>query len=325
MAKLFWQGYHKDVICGKDADSQRAAYMKGPVVLNLLRQEMGDKPFSNVLGRFAAEHKGGHATISDFVAMCNKATGKDWTRFFDQWCFTDGVPDYRLDGFASDKDGDSWCTEVTIRNEGGATITCPVELQMAEGSLRDAFRVEPGGAETFAFATPREVVGVRIDPDHNTFQGSGEQRRLKMLGVRSTNSEWIWYWRGVVRGEMGDYDGCIEEISRAMEVHGHPAYSFSRGIARWKKGDLEAARSDLVDFIDWVVANPEGTRSLVYPGLVSPSRGEPWGQLAEILLALTGRESATHEELRAWWQANRSTFQPAGSAERLGPGGCPRD
>lgn len=53
MAKLFWNGLHTDVICGSESDSERAAYMKGHVVLNVFRNQMGDERFFRVLRHFA--------------------------------------------------------------------------------------------------------------------------------------------------------------------------------------------------------------------------------------------------------------------------------
>ena len=68
-------------------------------------------------------------------------------------------------------------------------------------------------------------------------------------GVGKVEMEWIWYWRGVVLAEQGQYDKAISEISRAMDRHGHPAFSYSRGIACLKNGEDEAARSDLGDLL----------------------------------------------------------------------------
>ncbi|MHC4430949.1 MAG: M1 family aminopeptidase, partial [Planctomycetota bacterium] len=183
MAKLFWLGLHTDLICGDQGDSERAAYMKGPAVLNVLRGEMGEPQFLKVLKHFASEYRGSHATMSNFVSTCGQVTGEDWKEFFDQWCFGTGVPDYRIERFDSTQRGEKWQTEVVIRNAGGATITCPLELRMANDNDRRSFRVEPGQEKTLTFTTPSRVTEAVIDPEHRTYQGSGRECRLKMLGV----------------------------------------------------------------------------------------------------------------------------------------------
>ena len=321
MAKLFWNGLHTDVICGPDSDSERAAYMKGHVVLNVLRIQMGDEQFFRVLRHFASEYQGGHVTMSDFIKACGQVTGKDWTKFFDEWCFSAGVPDYSVEKFDSGQQGSTWETKVAIRNFGNATITCPLELWMNDDNDRTTFLVEAGQTKTLTFTTPGRVTEVVIDPDHRTFQGSGRECRLKMLGVGNVDMEWIWYWRAVVLAEDGQYDRAIEEITRAIARHSHPAFSYSRGIAYLKKGNAEAARSDFIDFLDWIAKSEDPRRSLVYPGLLPSDSGKQQEQLNRILQALTGRNLTTHAQWCNWWKTNRKDFQPSQMAQQLGPGG----
>ncbi|UCE47703.1 MAG: hypothetical protein JSW47_19155, partial [Phycisphaerales bacterium] len=321
MAKLFWMGLHTDLICGSESDSERAAYLKGPVVLNILRKEMGDQRFFEVLKHFASKYQGGHATMSDFITTCAEVTCEDWKDFFDQWCFSRGVPDYQIEKLDSRQRGTTWHTEVVIRNSGGASVTCPLELRMENENERTSFSIEPGQVKKLTFSTPSRVTQAAVDPEHRTYQGSGKECRLKMLGVGEVEMEWIWYWRGVVLAEQGQYDKAIAEISRAMARHGHSAFNYSRGIAYLKKGDVEAARADLVAFLDWVVGSKDPRRSLVYPGLLSRDGSKQWDQLNYILQTLTGQNLATHDQWRAWWQGGaRETFQPARRARQLGPG-----
>jgi len=321
MAKLFWMGLQTEVICGPESDSERAAYLKGHMVLNVLRREIGDEQFFKVLKQFASEYQGGHVTMSDFINTCGQITGKDWTQFFDEWCFSAGVPDYRVEKLNSRQFGSMWETKVVINNVGSATITCPLELRMENDNDRKSFRIEPGKIKILTFMTPAKVKEVVVDPDHRTYQGSSRECRLKMLGVGKVDMEWIWYWRGVVLAEEGQYDRAIAEISRAKERHGHPAFSYSRGIAYLEKGDIEAARSDLIDFLEWVTKSNDPRRSLIYPGLLSPDRSKQWDQLNHILQALTGQNLTTHEQWRSWWKANREGFQPTQGAKQIGPGG----
>ena len=180
---------------------------------------------------------------------------------------------------------------------------------------------ESDAGKTLTFNTPAKVKEIVVDPDHRTYQGSGRECRLKMLGVGEVDMEWIWYWRGVVLAEEGQYDKAIEEISRAKETHGHPAFLYSRGIAYLKKGDIEAARSDLVDFIDWITGRNNPIRSLVYPGLLSQDRSKQQHQLNHILHALTGQNLTTQEQWCNWWKSNREGFRPAAGAKQLGTGG----
>jgi hypothetical protein len=321
MAKLFWMGLQKDVICGAESDSERAAYLKGHLVLNVLREEMGDDQFFKTLKQFASNYQGGHVTMSDFINTCKLVTGKDWTKFFNEWCFNSGVPDYQVENLESEQFGSIWDTKVVIKNVGSATITCPLELRMEDENDRKNFRVEPGEVKTMKFITMSKVKEVIVDPDHRTYQGSGRECRLKMLGVGDIDMEWIWYWRGVVLAEEGQYDRAITEISRARESHGHPAFSYSRGIAYLKKGDLKAAHSDLIDFLDMITGTNNPLRSLVYPGILSQDKSKQQEQLNQILHALTGKSLTTHQQWCNWWKASRKGFRLTQTAQNLDPGG----
>jgi len=321
MAKLFWMGLQAEVICGSESDSERAAYLKGHLVLNVLRKEMGDEQFFKVLKQFASKYQGGYVTMSDFINACRQVTDKDWTRFFDEWCFNAGVPDYRVEKLDSKKVGKMWETKVVINNVGSAMITCPLELRMENDNERKNFRIEPSRIKTLTFMMPERVKEAVVDPDHRTYQGSGRECRLKMLGVGKVDMEWIWYWRGVVLAEEGQYDRAIAEFSRAKERHAHPAFSYSRGITYLKKGDLNAAHSDLIDFLDWITGSSDPLRSLVYPGLLSQDRSKQQEQLNQILHVLTGKNFTTHQQWRNWWKAGRKGFRLTQMVQQLGPGG----
>lgn len=261
--------------------------------------------------------------MSDFINSCQRVTGADWKKFFDEWCFSPGVPDYCVEKFDSLQKENAWETKVAIRNFGNASITCPLELWMNDVNDRTTFMVEAGQTKTLTFTTPGRVTEVVIDPDHRTFQGSGRECRLKMLGVGKVDMEWIWYWRAVVLAEEGQYDRAIAEITRAIGRHSHQAFSYSRGIVYLKKGDNEAARSNFVDFLDWIAKSNDPLRRLVYPGLLSADSSKQQEQLDQILQALTGQNLTTQEQWRNWWKANRKSFQSAQSAQQLGPGGLP--
>ena len=85
--------------------------------------------------------------MSDFISTCGQITGKDWTKFFDEWCFSAGVPDYRVEKLNSRQFGSMWETKVVINNVGSAMITCPLELRMENDNDRKdllALKLFPG-------------------------------------------------------------------------------------------------------------------------------------------------------------------------------------
>ncbi|MCP4046195.1 MAG: DUF3458 domain-containing protein [Gammaproteobacteria bacterium] len=70
----------------------RHGYEKGGVVLNMLRDLVGEDVFNEVLSSFLAKHGYGNATATDFFENVSLVTGEDYRWFFDQWILSPGHP-----------------------------------------------------------------------------------------------------------------------------------------------------------------------------------------------------------------------------------------
>jgi len=307
-----------------DGDDEGLAYTKGPLILNVLRSEMGEEVFFNVLRTFATRYRGKYVTFDDFLATCNEVSGQDWKAFFDQWCYGEGCPDYRLTSFNSIPTEGKWKTTVTIQNVGKGIVSCPLELRMEKQAQRQTFRVKGGASESFSYETADEVKKVVIDPDHTAYQGNDQDWVFKALAIGKTDWEWMKYWRGVAYAKLGQYDEAIQDIAAAMSSHGHPGFSYSRGIVYLLRGNAEAARSDLADFIDWVVAkqNRDSLGTVAYAGVISSGGGSSYlDDLNMILKSLTRKDFHTLDEWESWWERNKASFDLAPSASTLPPDG----
>jgi len=62
-------------------------YNKGAWVLHMLRWEVGDSTFFNILRQYFDEYKYKSASTEDFISVCEKISGKDLTKFFNQWVY----------------------------------------------------------------------------------------------------------------------------------------------------------------------------------------------------------------------------------------------
>jgi aminopeptidase N len=72
------------------------SYQKGGWVLHMLREEVGDKNFRNILKAFYKEYGFANADTRDFQAVAEKVSGKDLKWFFDQWLYKPGVPELEI-------------------------------------------------------------------------------------------------------------------------------------------------------------------------------------------------------------------------------------
>ena len=70
----------------------RHTYEKGGIVLNMLRDLVGEDVFTEVLRTFLAKHGYSNATSTDFIENVRHVTGEDYGWFFDQWILSPGHP-----------------------------------------------------------------------------------------------------------------------------------------------------------------------------------------------------------------------------------------
>ncbi|NIH82846.1 M1 family metallopeptidase [Amycolatopsis viridis] len=86
----FWQVLPGDP--GVAAQFDDAVYDRGAMAVQALRTAVGDEAFFAILRGWVAQHRGGDARISDFVALAEQVSGKPLRQLFQTWLFTAGKP-----------------------------------------------------------------------------------------------------------------------------------------------------------------------------------------------------------------------------------------
>ncbi len=77
--------------------SSRLTYQKGSSIIHMIRFELNnDTLFFNILKEYIRKFKGGTATALNFKKVVEDLSGKDFTRFFNQWYFGEGYPTFNL-------------------------------------------------------------------------------------------------------------------------------------------------------------------------------------------------------------------------------------
>jgi len=78
--------------------NSRLTYNKGGYVLHMMRWVLGDEVFYQALKNYLTNVKfaGGFAYTPDLINEFEKASGKDLTKFFNQWYYKQGYPSYNL-------------------------------------------------------------------------------------------------------------------------------------------------------------------------------------------------------------------------------------
>ena len=145
------------------------SYLKGALVLHMLRARLGDEVFVDVLRTFAARYRGGNPTTDDFAAVVAELGGGDWSWFFDQWVHHAAIPTSRwttrmID--ASPGHGPRVEIDVVQRDVGeDFRVDLPVRVDFTDGSEESYLVTVAGNEATVRLDLPRPSRRIVVDPD----------------------------------------------------------------------------------------------------------------------------------------------------------------
>jgi len=130
-------GYRLGHLKGDSRVMRALVYNKGAMVLHMLRRLVGDEVFFRALRRFYTEHRFHKAGTDALRQAFTAESGRDLTRFFDEWIYGSDLPILR---WTTKTDGDGAGKALVVRFAQGERVfdfPITVTLQMADGSVKD--------------------------------------------------------------------------------------------------------------------------------------------------------------------------------------------
>lgn len=201
-----------------------ANYRKGPLIVNQLRLELGDKVFWGALGTFARRFRGKTADIHDFIKVFNEISGQDLTPLFKDLCWSTGYASYKiLEVRSSDVKG-KFETRLKVRNEGDIGITCPLLLKTKSGEKREVIKVPGKSEQEFIYSTPAEVIKAVVDPEQTAFQYDPEEKYRAYLDMDEaylddrTGENWFVFNVSYAQYIAGQYEKAAATLSRQIQM-----------------------------------------------------------------------------------------------------------
>jgi aminopeptidase N len=148
-------------------------YPKGSLVLDMLRDVMGDADFKAAIKKYLEDNAFSEVETSEFLAAVREATGKSMEWFFDEWIYRGGEPKYQV----------SWREAKTInglrqtiiavkqvqaRDElvGLFKMPIPIDVYYEDGTVASAIPMISEEFQEVAIDNPenKEVSFVLFDP-----------------------------------------------------------------------------------------------------------------------------------------------------------------
>jgi tetratricopeptide (TPR) repeat protein len=271
---------------------------KGAMLFHMLRAQMGDQPFKNLLHQFYAKYNGKTATMADFenmaVAQSRVSTKKgeeppNLQGFFAQWLNSTGIPEFSLEyvvyrtrkGFRilgkikQPIDTFSMPVQVRIDTEGN-----PETKTLDVVGLESEFMVE-------TFGRPKPG-GIHVDPNNTILKSTPPLRARAAIA------------RGEELAELGKYYDAVQQYQRALSIQPNRTLAnFRMGEAFFYQKNYQASANS---FREALATVPEPSEKWT----------EVWAHiyLGKIFDLLGQRERALHEYDKA-----RQTNDNTGGAQ----------
>jgi hypothetical protein len=148
-------------------------YLKASYVHHMLRDLVGREVFSEFLREFARRYAGRYATISEYRAMAEEASGRSLGWFFDQWVSGVEIPPLRVYNVTSEPAGAGFTVRGRLRIPGYTRFTVRVVLALRTEGGESRTVVNIGLDSTgeyrndvpFEFVTASTPHTVVVDPD----------------------------------------------------------------------------------------------------------------------------------------------------------------
>ena len=147
----------------------RHLYEKGGCVLHMLRTQLGDELWWRSINRYVTANAMGSVETVDFARALEQVSGRNFARFFDQWVYGAGHPEFSV---AYHWDGDAKAAVVDVKQtqpeaDGTALFSVPLVLEfgLPRGKRERVNIVSDAREQTFRFPLPAKPQTFVFDPN----------------------------------------------------------------------------------------------------------------------------------------------------------------
>jgi hypothetical protein len=204
----------------ESASTEAVGYGKALMAFHMLRLAVGDDAFRRALARFYRDFRGRRASFADIERAFAAETGRDFSRFFQEWTGRAGAPvlSVEVTGVRAEPPPGGFTVGATLRQVQGGdpfVVDVPVILQTAAGTVRRVVHLE-AAAQPFTVTSSDAPLALHVDPWFDVFrkldpretppsvgQIFGESRVLAVLPSAAPAAE-LAAWRDLLRGWASD-------------------------------------------------------------------------------------------------------------------------
>jgi tetratricopeptide (TPR) repeat protein len=229
-------------------DDQTPAYRsvifyKGALVLNMLRQLMGEQVFDKMLRDYYAKNEGKNVKLDDFEAFASQAAGRNLRFFFGQWVDSTGVPEFRAE-YRVLRTKEGFRVPGTVKQDLD-TFEMPIDiiLKTEAGNERQTLQMK-GTSADFDIMTKSKPLEVVVDPDSKVLRSSEDLRQgvIVRRGIEhfreqeyveaeqqfqaaiklNRGNSWAWYNLGLLYMTQRNWNKALDAFDQGLNGNLRP-------------------------------------------------------------------------------------------------------
>ncbi len=136
------------------------SYQKGSWVLHMIRKQIGDSLFKEVIRNYHDDFKYGNAETKDFQTILENVTHLDWNNFFNQWIFNEGHPKVKIES----KISNSKVVFDIKQIDKAFQFPLTIRLNLTDGTFEDVQIYISAIKQNFTFQTASKLKSYSLDP-----------------------------------------------------------------------------------------------------------------------------------------------------------------
>lgn len=146
------------------------SYQKGSWILHMLRREVGDAAFQQILQAYYIRYRGSNADSKDFQQVAESVSGKGLESFFTQWLYQSGFPRIRAKWKYS-----NGSVQIAVQQTGTEQFAFPLEIALVDGRGNQILHriVVNKIKDSFSLPASQKPTVILLDPNVNLlFEGT---------------------------------------------------------------------------------------------------------------------------------------------------------
>ncbi len=155
-----------------DASSEAIGYGKCMMIWDMLREDVGDKPFVQAIQKFYHDNKFKKASFDDLRVAFEAVSGNNYRSFFDQWINRTGAPELQLSDVRVQTKGEKYVLSFTlsqIQDEAPFDLSVPIAVSFKEAVKTEKVRLN-NRRQTYSFTFDQRPAMVQVDPQFHVFR-----------------------------------------------------------------------------------------------------------------------------------------------------------